>query len=460
MAFDDLVKLTTGFIKGWKKGKLKEKLKETAELAIELKIKNAELEEKTRQVIDEIRRLKGEQPKPKIKPVTSKELEPKKKKKHKKNSKIDKIEIDEEVIIDIAEGLPKDAKFIGEREVIIQDIRFERRNICFKIQRYYSEIEGRTFEGEIPEGFKGFEFGPSLRSFVLYQYYQNRVPHRKIKSMLDDLGIRVSSGTISSILNKLDEEFEEDLDSAEKSALIKNNVGFLDETGAKFNGQAAYTFGFSNEYFTRYTTSLRKRKEDARAALGKEQERLKFLITDDGTNLQGLRKNHQLCWVHEIRKYKLCEVYKRIESETLEKLVNIWRKFYKSMKNYRINPSYKKRIAIEYEFDRITSLRTHVKPLDQQLKRTKKLKRKLLLFLRYPKLELNSNMIERDLRERVIKRKISLQNRSKEGMKAWDTMLSLASTCRKIELSFWDYLQDRVHKTETIHSLGRLIRAL
>ena len=51
MAIDDLFRLTTGFIKGWKKGKLKEKLKETAELAIELKIKNAELEEKTSTLI-------------------------------------------------------------------------------------------------------------------------------------------------------------------------------------------------------------------------------------------------------------------------------------------------------------------------------------------------------------------------------------------------------------------------
>ena len=79
MAIDELFRLTTGFIKGWKKGKLKEKLKETAELAIDQKIKIAELEEKARQQIDEIRRLKGEKAKPKIKPVTSKDLEPEQK---------------------------------------------------------------------------------------------------------------------------------------------------------------------------------------------------------------------------------------------------------------------------------------------------------------------------------------------------------------------------------------------
>ena len=242
--------------------------------------------------------------------------------------------------------------------------------------------------------------------------------------------------------------------------MYKRQVAYIDETGARFKGLPAYTFGISNEYFTRLTTCLRKRKENALSALGKESDRIKFLISDDGSNLRGLKKNQQLCWVHEIRKYKLCEVYRSIESETLESLVKIWRGFYKQMKNYRLQPSYKKRVKIEFEFDRITSLKTHVRPLDEQLKRTKKQKKRLLLFLRYPKLDINSNMIERDLRERVIKRKISLQNRSESGLKSWDLMLSLASTCRKIELSFWDYIKDRVHRTESIHSLGKIIRGL
>lgn len=460
MAIDELVRLTTGWIKGWKKGKLKEKLQETAGLALEARIKILELEEKNRQLIDENRRLKGEQAKPKIKPVTTKELEPKKRKKHKKSSKIDKLEVDEEVIIDVNTDLPDDAKYIGEREVVIQDIKFERRNIKFKLRRYYSASLGQTFEGEVPESFKGFEFGPELRSFVLYQYYKNRVPHRKIKSMLDDLGVCISLGTISSILNKLDNEFSEDLDSAEKAALTKFNVAFADETGARLMGKNGYTFGLSNDYFTRYTTGFRKNKESSLKGLGNNTQKIKFLITDDASNFKRLIKNHQLCWVHEIRRYKLCDIYQRFESQILENLLKVWRKFYKLMKRYRRHPGYKKRLYIESEFDRITSIKTHVRSLDDQLARTKKRKKKLLLFLRHPKLELTSNMIERDLRERVIKRKISLQNRSLEGVKAWDTMLSLASTCRKIGLSFWYYLRDRIYKQDNIYSLGKLIRAL
>jgi hypothetical protein len=101
-----------------------------------------------------------------------------------------------------------------------------------------------------------------------------------------------------------------------------------------------------------------------------------------------------------------------------------------------------------------------VRPLDEQLARTKANREELLLFLKYPQLPLHNNMAEIDIRERVIKRKISMQNRSLGGMHAWDLMLSLASTCRKIELSFWRYLEDRISLREAIPYLGKIINSL
>lgn len=187
---------------------------------------------------------------------------------------------------------------------------------------------------------------------------------------------------------------------------------------------------------------------------------VKFIISDDAPNFVGLVNNHQLCWVHEIRKYKLCEVFKRIESETLEKLVDQWRAFYKMMKRFRNNPSRELRLKVRADFDRICSIVTMVKPLDEQLARTRANKEGLLLFLKYPQLPLHNNMAEIDLRERVIKRKISLQNRSVEGLRSWDLMLSLASTCRKLNLSFWNYLEDRISMRESIPYLGKIVNSL
>lgn len=536
MALDDLKKLTTGFIKGWKKGKLKETLKETAEVAIEEKIKVLELEEKVGQLQDEIRRLKGEKKKPKIKPANTKDLNSAPKKKHQKKSKKEYIEIDEEIEVDVdKEDLPTDAKFVGTRDVVIQEMIIKRRNIKFVIKRYYSKKLRKVIEGQMPDEFKGREFGPQLISFILYQYYKNRIPHKKIIEMLSDWGIEISAGTVCSILNNLKEDFTVDLKSARDAGLKKSSMLHIDDTGARVDGMNAYTFGVSNKYFTQYTTSFEKNRwsavgallhgeqkflinEEAISFIARKLKRpkvtvffsmqrgekvltraeldeffedpvfddvtkrqrdivrtacaisalregslgppVRFLVSDDGTNFIDLIKNHQLCWVHEIRNYKLSEVFKRVEFETLNKLVDTWQSFYKLMKKYKNNPSATVRIKIRSEFDRITSLKTGVKQLDAQLERTKKKVDKLLLFLKYPQLPLHNNLCENDLRERVIKRKISLQNRSIQGVKSWDLMLSLASTCRKLNLSFWRYLEDRISCREAIPYLGKIVKSV
>jgi len=536
MAIDDLLKLTTEFLMGWKKGKLADSLKRTARVAADSKIKIIELEEKVRQLQDENRSLKGEKKKPKIKPANTSDLNPAKKKKHVKKSKKDNLEIDHEEKLDVKKGdLPPDAKFIGSREVVIQEIVFKRKNTKFTIMRYYSESLGRVIEAPLSEGFQGSSFGPELRSFVLYQYYKCRVPHQKILQMLKDWNIEMSKGTLCSILNNLSEEFSVDLRSAREAGLKKSSQVHIDDTGAKFNGVNAFTFGVGNRYFTSVTTLFRKNRWSAAGALLGGNERflindeavsfiakklkrpkvtgffftkvsnksysrkefeeffkdpvfedvykkqqdilrtacaisalrsnllgppIRFLISDDATNFLDLVNNHQLCWVHEIRRYKLSEIYQKVALKTLEKLLKEWRSFYKLMKRFKNNRTKELRDKVRSEFDRITSIKTLIRPIDEQLERTKKKKDKLLLFLKYPQLPLHNNLSENDLRERVLKRKISLQNRSIEGMRAWDLMLSLSSTCRKIDLSFWKYLRDRIHKKEEIFPLGRLINSL
>ena len=141
-------------------------MKRTAHEALDARIKNLELEEKLRQFENEIRRLKGENPKPEIKPASTKELNPTDKKKHEKKPKDEDIEIDESISLDVPkDDLPKDAKFIGKRSIIIQEIEIKRRNLEIWIGRYWSEELGKVIEAELPAGFKCSQFDPQLRSF-------------------------------------------------------------------------------------------------------------------------------------------------------------------------------------------------------------------------------------------------------------------------------------------------------
>ncbi len=83
----------------------------------------------------------------------------------------------------------------------------------------------------------------------------------------------------------------------------------------------------------------------------------------------------------------------------------------------------------------------------------------LLRVLDKPYLPLHNNLSERDIRDYVKKRKISGSTRSDEGRKARDTFASLKKACRKHDLSFWDYLKDRLLGVGDISPLSEVIRA-
>jgi hypothetical protein len=82
----------------------------------------------------------------------------------------------------------------------------------------------------------------------------------------------------------------------------------------------------------------------------------------------------------------------------------------------------------------------------------------LLLVLQRPDIPLHNNGAESVIREYVKKRKISGSTRSETGRHCRDTFTSLKKTCRKLGLSFWQYLKDRIEKTGNIPDLSALIR--
>jgi hypothetical protein len=63
-----------------------------------------------------------------------------------------------------------------------------------------------------------------------------------------------------------------------------------------------------------------------------------------------------------------------------------------------------------------------------------------------------------EAREYVKKRKISGGTRSDAGRRSRDTFTSLKKTCRKLGISFWLFLKDRLEKTQLIPTLAQLIR--
>lgn len=196
---------------------------------------------------DEINRLKGEQGKPDIKAntentnqnISSKGKEQAKKKRN-KQAKKKNIPVDKTETITIPKyQLPSDAVLKSYRDVITQDIIFERNNILYKIAIYYSPSTGKTYSGKIPEG-KSY-FSDTLKSFIICQNKVCDVTEKKILILLRSLGIEISTGSLSNILL----EFA-DLAQTEKDAILKAGLSCsftqTDITGDRFCGKNYYTY--------------------------------------------------------------------------------------------------------------------------------------------------------------------------------------------------------------------------
>ncbi len=63
----------------------------------------------------------------------------------------------------------------------------------------------------------------------------------------------------------------------------------------------------------------------------------------------------------------------------------------------------------------------------------------------HPEIPLHTNGSENDIRACVTKRKISGGTMSTTGRTARDVLLGLMKTCRKLGVSFFGYLGDRLH---------------
>jgi len=114
--------------------------------------------------------------------------------------------------------------------------------------------------------------------------------------------------------------------------------------------------------------------------------------------------------------------------------------FYKRLKSYRLAPSEQRKATVQARFDRIFTARTGFVTLDRLLQRLHAYKAELLMVIERPEIPLHSNGSENDIRCQVTKRKVSGGTRSDIGRGCRDAFLSLAKTCGKVRVAFWDYL--------------------
>jgi len=182
------------------------------------------------------------------------------------------------------------------------------------------------------------------------------------------------------------------------------------------------------------------------------------LVCDDAPQFKWLTRWLALCWIHAGRHYKKLEPVVALHQTLLKDFLTRFWDYYDQLLEYRQHPTAQEALRLEAEFDALFDAPSGYAELDKRMAATRAHKDSLLLVLKFPELPLHNNPAELGARGRVRKRDVSFGPRTEEGKQAWDTFMTLAATTKKLKVSFYAYVRDRILKKNAIPPLSELIQ--
>lgn len=220
---------------------------------------------------DELARLKGQKPKPVIKPSV---LEGDRAGKPKegvlmlrtKRSKTASIEIHESIDVSPKGGVPPNSRFKGYQDFVVQDIRIQLHNTRYRLTRWITP-NGVNLIGQLPAEISGLHFGPQLRSFVLYQYYHAHVTQPLLLEQLREWKIDISAGQLSALITQGHDGFHLEKDLLLRVGLQRSRYVHVDDTGARHQGRNGYCTHIGNERFAWFASTDSKSRANFLALL-------------------------------------------------------------------------------------------------------------------------------------------------------------------------------------------------
>jgi hypothetical protein len=223
-------------------------------------------QEQIQELRDEIARLKGQKPKPQIKPSALEKNSGNKEQKGStakrpgstKREKTAELEIHETVIVP-AENVPEGSTFKGYEDFTVQGIKFQLHNKLYRRERWRN-LEGDSIVAPLPANVKfvGGHFDDSLISFILSQYYHCHVTQPLILEQLQELKVDISAGQVNRIITEGKERFHAEKDEILQVGLEISDYINVDDTGARHQGKNGYCTHIGNELFAWFESTSSK----------------------------------------------------------------------------------------------------------------------------------------------------------------------------------------------------------
>jgi hypothetical protein len=182
------------------------------------------------------------------------------------------------------------------------------------------------------------------------------------------------------------------------------------------------------------------------------------LVCDDAKQFKSITDHLALCWIHAGRHYeKLSPVVSR-HVKLLDAFRERYWDYYAALGRYRDGPTTAEADRLRLEFDELFLTRTGYAALDDRIDKTASKKDELLTVLSHPEVPLHNNASELGARVSARRRDVSLHSRSVRGALAMDIFTTLIQTCKKLGISAYAYLSDRLTHRYAMPSLSASIR--
>ncbi len=334
---------------------------------------------------------------------------------------------------------PCDRYYDHYQEDIIMPRTFVTR---FRHHYYYcpdckKAVHG-TGIGELP----GSYIGPNAKSLAGFLHYQLSVPYRKIKTLFKEVFNMGFDPTSCVGFDKQIRIRGEPLYERLKASLKDRPYLNVDETGWKDK----WLWCYADERHAVYKIEPGRGQKELQGTLGDSYKGV--LISDFLGAYNGIKSLKQKCLVHALRLIDKWSVYydndPKITRYFLSLKIAIKRiiRLNNQMRKQRLPKNFSLKKA-----DVVASLR---RLLSKELEPIKadKFRRKLLdhfdelvTCLNYKGISSHNNLVERLLRGSVIMRKITFGNRSDEGARNHEVIMSLVQTARLQNLNPLPFLR-------------------
>jgi hypothetical protein len=223
-----------------------------------------ELEATNQQLRDEIAVLKGQKPRPQMRPSILSGPAPtiagtttKGRRRGKPSQrKTSQLTIHREVALHPA-TLPEGATLKGYETYVVQDLLIQGENTKY-LRARYDLPEGGSVLAPLPAGVlpvEGGHFGANLIVFILDQYHQAQVTEPLLLGQLREYGIVISAGQLHRILTEHKEPFHQEKADVLAAGLMESSYVGTDDTGARHRGHNGYCTALGNDLFASFESS-------------------------------------------------------------------------------------------------------------------------------------------------------------------------------------------------------------